>query len=695
MNFLKIVILFGSFLCTQLAVADEKSDSIISKELEEVVVLGDRAWIENSVLNVIPTKQEKKLSNSPATLIESMHLPFVKVKDGSVTSMSGEQIVYFINGKKIDEIDLGTFWPKDVTLVQYMENPGDPAYGGAKYVINFKMHEYEAGGVTRVNLTQRIPNWGIYSAASKLVYKKMSYGAMFTGSYDRDHRASMTGETQYNDIYYDNKFYEEILRKEENSSYNRKDNLNFAVNAKYSTNNSTITHTFSLGWNRNPGSGSHGSNVWSENLFGSGTSSYYSTFRSITPQLRGEYFFRFSNKWALYSTTTYLHAHNNSYSQSILGHSQPVDNTVIEDVNTLKIFIQPTFSLSDKLVFQFKASGSANWFSSLYEGSVNTHQNQTRQDVSSVVRAWWNPHISLTLNLEAGVSASLWKIGEVNEKSVSPVVDFSIYWNPTRKFMLACYSKFLLYSPTASESNPVMMKCSDLLWTIGNPYLKGGKAYNINLQSSFIPIPELTLVYGGHFSKYYDYTYNTYRAAQKEYGGIIQETLNARPYDEYYAFIGLESSLFDSNFNLGIDTGYRYIHARDGIVRNADNLGFSGRADYTLGNFRFNLSYNYWGKTYNPVTMIKDWSQDEWNFSVTYGTGNIYVRFSIDNIFHNKHKNWEKYQSPNYSSYITEFRTGRQFAINLTYTFGYGKKVDKGINISGPSDVSSSIRNMD
>ena len=28
MNFLKIVILFGSFLCTQLAVADEKSDSI-------------------------------------------------------------------------------------------------------------------------------------------------------------------------------------------------------------------------------------------------------------------------------------------------------------------------------------------------------------------------------------------------------------------------------------------------------------------------------------------------------------------------------------------------------------------------------------------------------------------------------------------------------------------------------------------
>lgn len=79
MNFLKIVILFGSFLCTQLAVADEKSDSIISKELEEVVVLGDKAWIENSVLNVIPTKQEKKLSNSPATLIESMHLPFVKV----------------------------------------------------------------------------------------------------------------------------------------------------------------------------------------------------------------------------------------------------------------------------------------------------------------------------------------------------------------------------------------------------------------------------------------------------------------------------------------------------------------------------------------------------------------------------------------------------------------------------------------
>lgn len=35
------------------------------------------------------------------------------------------------------------------------------------------------------------------------------------------------------------------------------------------------------------------------------------------------------------------------------------------------------------------------------------------------------------------------------------------------------------------------------------------------------------------------------------------------------------------------------------------------------------------------------------------------------------------------------------FTINLTYTFGYGKKVDKSIDISGPSSTSSSIRNTE
>ena len=72
------------------------------------------------------------------------------------------------------------------------------------------MSKYEAGGVSRVNLFQKIPNNGYYTASSKLVYKRMTYGVLFSGNYYRDHRSHMTGETQYRDIFYEQKNYEII-----------------------------------------------------------------------------------------------------------------------------------------------------------------------------------------------------------------------------------------------------------------------------------------------------------------------------------------------------------------------------------------------------------------------------------------------------------------------------------------------------
>lgn len=37
----------------------ESNDTISARQLNEVVVLGDRGWIENGVINFIPSKSEK------------------------------------------------------------------------------------------------------------------------------------------------------------------------------------------------------------------------------------------------------------------------------------------------------------------------------------------------------------------------------------------------------------------------------------------------------------------------------------------------------------------------------------------------------------------------------------------------------------------------------------------------------------
>ena len=157
-------------------------DSLTAGQLQELVVTSERAWIEKGKINIIPTKTEKKLSNSPASLINSMNLPFLTEKDGRILNIAGEELTIFINGEKANAIDLSTFWPMEVKKIQYIKNSTDPAFEGYRNVINFIMSKYEIGGVTKVNLFQKVPNNGFFDVSSKAVYKRMTYGIMVWGS---------------------------------------------------------------------------------------------------------------------------------------------------------------------------------------------------------------------------------------------------------------------------------------------------------------------------------------------------------------------------------------------------------------------------------------------------------------------------------------------------------------------------------
>ena len=89
--------------------------------------------------------------------------------------------------------------------------------------------------------------------------------------------------------------------------------------------------------------------------------------------------------------------------------------------------------------------------------------------------------------------------------------------------------------------------------------------------------------------------------------------------------------------------------------------------------------------------MEKSWKQDNWNFAVIYGNNNLYLDLKIEDIFNNHRKSWVQYNSPNLNYHYNYLETGRAISINLTYTFGYGKKVDNRIDITGPESVKTSV----
>ena len=670
----------------------QTTDSLpAAKQLEEVVVLGERAWIEGSVINIIPTTSEKKLSNSPATLIKSMHLPFVKEKDGAIVNAAGDGVSIFINGKRADAIDVMTFWPKEVKRVQYLENPSDPNYEGARNAVNFIMPEYVVGGVSKVDLFQRIPNRGNYRIASKLAYKKMTYGFMFSDRYERDHRSGMKGLTQYKDIFYDGKKYDLIENTAESHAYNRSDEISCAFNARYLSDNARITHTLSFGKDRNPGSGSHSRDFWSENLFGSSTSSFYSESDNISPQVSGDYNFRLSDKWNLIGSWRYAYAKNENSSVSQTGTTEEIYNSNREEVNSLRFSVSPAFSPSKSWTFQLRNVCDLDWYSTLYGGSANTKQTQSRQQITSSLSVDWDLPRALSLSAYPGVSVSLWQIGNVRRHAVNPTGDISVLWRVSRKLRFSGSLQFYKQSASVSESNPVMVKVSELLWQKGNPYLKNYSDWDIYFTSTYMPKSWLMMTLGVGYNKAYNDIISKYTPASPEAGGLIKEQVNTGISDMLRTALDMNASFLDGRLSVSAAPGWNYEYARGERRTGLGYFLFNGSADYRVGNFRFEVEYQKGGKGLRSSGIERYRRQDRWSASMVYGTGNLYLRCQVQNIFHNKSKEWTCYDSPNYFTEYDSFETGRFFSINLTYTFGYGKKVDKSIDINGPESVESSV----
>lgn len=690
----KVVILLICCFITGLNISLLADDSIPpAKELQDVVVYGERSWIENGVINVIPSKKEKKLSDSPGSLIKVMNLPFLQEKNGVIVNMIGEEVPIFINGERADKIDLSAFWPMEVKRVQYLENPADPTFEGERIALNFIMDKYEVGGVTRVGYFHRIPNYGSPDLASKLAYKKMTYGAYVDYICSRDHRSSSDGETKYRNLYYNGEFYDEITNSEENSIFNRHDYMNAAVNAKYTGSRCRITHTLSLRWEQDPGSGLNGTGMWTDNLFGSTFIVSRNSSRSLSPQFSGNYWFNFDDKWYLTGTASYSYGRNRKWDMNRFGDAEAVSNRTDETVNTAVFQVKPTYMPSGKWMFQMRLMSILDWYSTRYSGSTETLQRQSRQEISLSGYVGWNPSSDFSVSLTPRIIANLWRIGDIKGHTVSPICTAYARWAMSRKASVSLSVNVYMKAPGAAESNPVLVRNTDLLWVMGNPYLKTLKSWDFYIYSNFMINDWFSMSPVAGLTKTYDGVVATYEAASQEMGGLIRRNVNAGTEDWIRTGCTFTGAFFDRSLSVRLSPSWEYTHTRNPYRMYLNRFSFSGSVDYTIGDFMVGVEYNGPNKYVSDRGMSRKWRQSYLDFSATYGTGDIFVRFKVENLFNNKRKEWIKMVTPCYERSYNNFETGRAFVLSVSYTFGYGKKVNRSIDVQGPASVKTSVIN--
>ena len=173
--------------------------------------------------------------------------------------------------------------------------------------------------------------------------------------------------------------------------------------------------------------------------------------------------------------------------------------------------------------------------------------------------------------------------------------------------------------------------------------------------------------------------------------GIVLAYTNARPVDHIRANYEISFDLLNDNLSISITPEWYYTKTRGEYATRFNYLSFSADADYTIGDCRFKVWFDGPYRDVDMAGMEKTWKQGSLNAQFTYGNGNVFVEFTVENILNDKSKSWERFNSNNFCSARNILATGRTLALNLTYTFDYGKKTDRGFDFDNPFSAKTSI----
>ncbi len=690
---------YSKYIClmimisSALAVKAEEDADTIPTYLQELVVESKNAWIEKDHVVFMPTRKEKNRANSPQTLIQQINIPYIRIDNkGEMTNLKGDKVAVFINGFEATGIDLSTFWPKNVTRVEYFENPADPKYKGYPSVVNFIVTEYALGGVTRAMTNQSfLPYSSRYNVASKLTYKRMTYGLQVNASVfnqkegDNEERTSQT----YNDVWYDGNKYDRISSENISTTAWKYDNVNAAFNAVY-TDDKTIrlVHTVSLSWNKS-NNNDIGSMTWTPLLFNSDYSRSHYSSRSLSPQISGKYIFALSQKWQLITDWHYGFARNKRESSSQTADLQPILNGHTENAHNVMADALITYFFNPKTNIQLQLSESANIYSIQYNGTYDQASHQSMSMSKMAVRWFWRPRQNFYINAIPGFTIDVRSIREAgHDTSVNPYFYLASDWYQSDKAFLSVYANYGTRMAGASQANEVLQRLNELMWSKGNPDLANEYTFTWGLQQTWMPAEWITPTLNIRYIDW-NYPFSDYQPAPEDMGGLISQTRLCT--DRTWTFsLNLSSSLLHRNLRLNFSPEVRlHSNSAGSMSRTLNTFNFNGNVNYSLGNFNLNVSYVTPQKAISSGGHDYQYRPDRWDAGISYGNGDLYASFNVSNIF-------RTYTTQTFSSiydyYMNEDayrQRGRSFSFNLTYTFGYGKKVNRNIDIQEPTQISS------
>lgn len=672
-------------------------DSISAVELDVVVVTANMQRTNATTSTYTPTTRQKSSAQNAIDLLRQLAIPQININlvDNALTTPSGQNIAVYINYIPASAEEIEGIMTSDVRRVEYLDFPTDPRFQGNEHVVNFIMQKYEYGGYTKATVNENFLVGKLSSRASvysKFAYKRMTYD-LYAGASNHDIKHSGTstiGNYAFGSA--DSEPY--LITRNEifDNSHFKYNQYPVTFRAIYDSDKVQITNTVGFNFDQSPTAETFGKLSFIPRQTEDYSYCRYEPYTSRYLVWSGNYYFILPRNFHLSVSPGINYGHTNNKYRYQTSATDAIVNDSKENVwqfrgsaTLYKIFtdrqngfFRAWYGSTSNDVSYFGTSPYDNDFLDTYAGAALGYSFSNNQ---------WNVSADVALQ---------WERNKINDQSVSeiyPLVNVSAGFSPSQKHSFRAYFHFGANYPGASEKTPNILQQNELMYYTGNPEIGLSRQVTFNLSYNWMPSNKFS---ASAFAQYFG-EYNLYVPVYKPYNdgtALLRGFETNGDYNRTQIGMSFNYKLLNGNLQLAASPSISFYRMTGLFDIKRSPFTCNTSATFYLGNFYFQASYQTRNLTVqgNRGVIYKD--RDFYQILAGWSRANWNIRVSAMNLFR---RDWlcatNTLDAPLYSE--TRFVDGNNFHrrlnLSVTYTLGYGKKVQRGNEVGEQSGASSAI----
>jgi hypothetical protein len=668
----------------------------LAVEIGQVTVEGknSQTFTDHSIF--VPGQRQKNAAQNAVDLLRQMAIPQIRINpnDETVTDNTGGSVAIFINSLEASKEEIEGLQTADVRRVEYLEFPTDPRFHGAERVINFIVQEYEYGGYTKVTANESFLI-GLSSRInffSKFSYKKMTYDVYAGASNSNNHHMGSNTEGTYRLVDSDGNDYTVNRDESTESSHIKQNQYPFTVRATYASDKIQIRNLLAFTNLGVPTNEYSGKLEYSPNSVRGYSFDRKNQNRSNSVAYSGTYFFALPNGYSIDFSPSFRYTHGNDYFDYAVSDLPTIYRHAKENAYNyrLNLFLRKSFGKKHSVMLGGNGGDNIN---RIHYSGDNAFYDRFHNAFAVVIAGYSFSSRKFYLYIDGGV---VWEMSDMNgtpNNDSYPFTHINFSFTPNRTNRFSANFQYATLSPGISQKSPEVFKANELMFISGNPLLECCRLTTANLSYSWMPSNSFSINAYGKFwgvSDRYTTVYLPYNS-----GNAILRTY-ANDGDYLNGQIGLAANwkLLNGKLQLYVNPSQSFYKSTGIFNDNCNSFQISAQASYYLGSFYFQAYYESPQKSMQQSSPSIIKNRNFHSFTVGWANSDWNLRIMAANFFN---KGWQGATTTTYSQYYNERRTAitntvhPRITFTATYTFGYGKKVQRGNEVGEQSGAASAI----